>query len=55
MAKLQKIWRYEVLVQAQELAEEYGESLTLTAFRRETGLSQHVIFDLFWELEELTN
>jgi len=28
------------------LARDYGESLTLTAFRRETGLSQHLIFDL---------
>ncbi|MEW4530432.1 hypothetical protein [Maioricimonas sp. JC845] len=38
---------------AEVLAAEYGESLTLTAFRRETGLSQHAIFDLFGSWKNL--
>ena len=42
-----KISREEVLTAARMLAAECGESLTLTAFRRETGFSQWLIFDLF--------
>ncbi len=38
--------REKLLNTARMLASVYGESLTLTAFRRETGLSQHLIFDL---------
>ena len=47
MAKMERVSRDEVLACALELAKEYGESLTLTAFRRETGYSQWLIFDLF--------
>ncbi|MBT5020196.1 MAG: hypothetical protein HON04_15800 [Planctomicrobium sp.] len=53
MPKMRKVSRDEVLGLAEELAAEYGESLTLTAFRRETGLSQHVIFDLFGNWKNL--
>ncbi len=45
--------RDDVLQMARELKEDYGEGLTLTAFRRETGLSQHLIFDLFGNWQEL--
>ena len=38
--------REQLLSLARDIAQTYGESLTLTAFRRETGLSQHLIFDL---------
>ncbi|MEZ6068210.1 MAG: hypothetical protein R3B90_21420 [Planctomycetaceae bacterium] len=50
---LQCVGRQAVLAAARELAEEYGESLTLTAFRRETGWSQHLIFDLFGNWKNL--
>ncbi|QDT31477.1 hypothetical protein [Thalassoglobus polymorphus] len=53
MAQMRKVSRGEVLDLAEKLAEDYGESLTLTAFRRETGLSQHVIFDLFGNWKNL--
>lgn len=53
MVRMRTYRREEVLELAVELAAEYGESLTLTAFRRETGLSQHVIFDLFGNWCEL--
>ena len=49
----QKISREEVLTAARVLAAEYGESLTLTAFRRETGFSQWLIFDLFGNWKSL--
>jgi hypothetical protein len=53
MARMQQVSRREVLRMAGALAREYGESLTLTAFRRETGLSQWVIFDLFGNWKNL--
>jgi hypothetical protein len=53
MGRVQPVSRREVLAQACELAGEYGESLTLTAFRRETGLSQWAIFDLFGNWKNL--
>lgn len=43
---MQRYTRDKLLSLARDLAKTYGESLTLTAFRRETGLSQHLIFDL---------
>ena len=46
MPHFHKFTREKLLTLARQLAIEYGESLTLTAFRRETGLSQHLIFDL---------
>ncbi|SFJ69438.1 homing endonuclease associated repeat-containing protein [Planctomicrobium piriforme] len=45
--------RSEMLAVATSLAAEYGESLTLTAFRRETGYSQWEIFDLFGSWKQL--
>ncbi len=45
--ELQTISRRDMLSIARELAADYGESLTLTAFRRETGFSQWLVFDLF--------
>ena len=51
--KLQTISRRDMLSIARELAAEYGESLTLTAFRRETGFSQWLIFDLFGNWKNL--
>jgi hypothetical protein len=45
--------RDEVLQMARRLAADYGESLTLTAFRRETGISQWAIFDLFGNWKNL--
>ncbi len=53
MIVMKLVSRESVLEKAVELAAVYGESLTLTAFRRETGLSQHVIFDLFGNWCEL--
>lgn len=53
MERPQRVTREEVLNQARELAESYGESLTLTAFRRETGLSQQAIYDLFGNWKNL--
>lgn len=53
MPRMQRITRAEMLLAARELAEEYGESLTLTAFRRETGWSQWAIFDLFGNWKNL--
>lgn len=50
---LRTMSRDDVLQMALELKEDYGEGLTLTAFRRETGLSQHLIFDLFGNWREL--
>lgn len=44
---MQTVHREDVLNAARQLAETYGDSLTLTAFRRETSLSQWAIFDLF--------
>ena len=46
MPHLHQYTREKLLALARDLAKTYGESLTLTAFRRETGLSQHLIFDL---------
>ena len=51
--KLQTASRVEVLAAAADLAAQYGESLTLTAFRRETGYSQWLIFDLFGNWKNL--
>lgn len=53
MARIQTVTRKDVLETARRLAGDYGESLTLTAFRRETGLSQWAIFDLFGSWKEL--
>ncbi|MFG0332601.1 MAG: homing endonuclease associated repeat-containing protein [Maioricimonas sp. JB049] len=53
MPPIEQVSRQWVLRLARELAAEYGESLTLTAFRRETGLSQHAIFDLFGSWKKL--
>jgi hypothetical protein len=50
---IRKVSRQEVLKRAEELAREYGESLTLTAFMRETGIWQSVIFDLFGNWKNL--
>lgn len=44
---MQQMTQDEVLDQAARLAKNYGESLTLTAFRRKAGVSQWIIFDLF--------
>lgn len=46
MPRIRRYTREKLLSLARDLAKTYGESLTLTAFRRETGLSQHLIFDL---------
>ena len=46
MPRLHPYTREKLLALARDLANTYGESLTLTAFRRETGLSQSLIFDL---------
>lgn len=43
---MHRFTREQLLSLARDIAQTYGESLTLTAFRRETGLSQHLIFDL---------
>ena len=53
MPRIHKYTREKLLHLARKLATEYGESLTLTAFRRETGLSQHLIFDLCGSWSEL--
>lgn len=53
MPPIRRVSRQKVLERAEELAREYGESLTLTAFRREMGLSQHVVFDLFGDWKNL--
>ncbi len=52
MPRLHPYTRENLLTLARDLAKTYGESLTLTAFRRETGLSQHLIFDRYgsWPL-----
>lgn len=53
MAVLERVSRSEMLEAAERLAREYGESLTITAFRRETGWSQWAIFDLFGNWKNL--
>ncbi len=46
MSRYHTYTREKLLNTACMLVRVYGESLSLTAFRRETGLSQHLIFDL---------
>ncbi len=47
MREKNTIQRTDVLKKARDLAEDYGERLTLTVFQRETGVAQRVIYDLF--------